>query len=470
MAPRSQSSSRMMVIARRCLVALFALAVFAPSARAADTLCDPSVSNCRTQLLTLIQNEKVGIDVAFWFMQDSRYMNEIIKRWNAGVPVRILVDTRANAQYPGNDTMLAGFQNAGIPMRQRTASAILHWKTMIFAGQHTVEFGSANYSPDAFVPSTAYSNYVSETVFYTDDPDVVNSFKTKFDDSWMDTSSFANYANVGTRTRVYPTYALDPEMNFPPKQDYALRAVAAYNNEKLKLDAIMFRITDRRHTDALIAAHSRGVPVRLIVDKGQYRDSRYLWDAWNVDRMYVEGIPLRWQGHAGENHEKLVLLYGQTQTIFGSSNWTTASANQQQEHNYFTNKLAIFNWFSSQFDRMCNNTNSAHATETVAFAPKPPDAPVHHTPVDGSTVTTTTATLKWYGGPWAHKYDIYFGTSSTPPLAMANAALGPSATTSTFQKWTTPTLTKGKTYYWKIVSKTMAGVKASGAVRSFTAQ
>ena len=77
---------------------------------------------------------------------------------------------------------------------------------MLFAGQNTVEFGSANYSPDAFVPVTAYSNYVAETVFFTDDPAGVNSFKTKFDDSWTDTTSFANSANItGALTRTYPT-------------------------------------------------------------------------------------------------------------------------------------------------------------------------------------------------------------------------------------------------------------------------
>ena len=37
-------------------------------------------------------------------MQDSRYMNEIIRRWQAGVPVRIIMDTRANAEYPATPT------------------------------------------------------------------------------------------------------------------------------------------------------------------------------------------------------------------------------------------------------------------------------------------------------------------------------------------------------------------------------
>ena len=459
----------MIPFGRRWLIAPVALLVCATSARAADTLCDPSTTNCRTQLLTLIQQEQVGIDVGFWFMQDSRYMTEIVKRFQAGVPVRVLIDPRANASYPGNDQMIAGFQSAGIPLRKRTASGILHWKMMLFAGQNTVEFGSANYSPDAFVPAADYTNYVAETVYVTDDPAVVNSFKTKFDDSWTDTSSFANYANVGALTRTYPTYPIDSSLNFPPAQDYAARAVGRYNAETLQLDAIMFRITDQRHTNAIINAHNRGVPVRLIIENDEYRDPNYMWDPWNVDRLYAAGVPLRWRGHAGENHEKLVLLYGQSMTIFGSSNWTTASANSQQEHNYFTTKHSIFLWFSAQFERMWNNDNPSGVHETEPFAPLPPDAPKPKLPASGATVTTTTAQLTWYGGLWAHNYDIYFGTSPTPPLAAANVNLGPSATTTTYQSYTTPQLAPGTTYYWKIVSKTMANVAAAGPVWSFTA-
>jgi phosphatidylserine/phosphatidylglycerophosphate/cardiolipin synthase-like enzyme len=456
-------------IACRWLFIPLTLLLLASTARGADTLCDPAAANCRTQLLTLIQNERVGIDVGFWFMQDSRYMSEIVRRWQAGVPVRILLDPRANPSYPGNDAMIAGFRQAGIPLRRRTASGILHWKMLLFAGQNTVEFGSANYSPDAFVPSTPYTNYVAETVFVTDDPDVVNSFKTKFDDSWTDTSSFANYANVsGALARVYPTYPIDPEMNFPPAQDYATRAVSRYNKETLKIDAIMFRITDQRHTNALISARSRGVPVRLIIENSQYRHPDYLWDAWNVDRMYAAGIPLRWRGHDGNNHEKLVLLYSQNMTIFGSSNWTTASANSQQEHNYFTTKNGIFQWFAAQFDRMWHNANPLREIETAPFVPLPPDAPRYGSPGDGTQLPGMPATLSWFGGPWAHNYDIYFGTSPTPPLLAANVNLGPGAIPSAYQSYSTPQLLPNTTYYWRIVSKTMANIAAAGPVWSFS--
>jgi len=456
---------RVLHIILRSAAALLLVAASASSARGADVLCDPSVDNCRTQLLALIQNENVEIDVGFWFMQDARYSNAIVQRFKAGVPVRVLVDTRANPTYAGNADVIAQLKSVGIPVRNRTASGILHWKLMVFAGQETVEFGSANYSPDAFVPVSDYTNYVAETVYFTDDPAIVNSFKTQFDNAWIDTLNFVNYANIsGSLVRHYPKYAIDPELNFPPAQDFGARAVSAYNNERSKIDAIMYRITDARHTDALIAARSRGVPIRLIVENNQYRDPDYLWDSWNVDRLYMSGIKLRWRGHAGENHEKLALLYGQGMTIFGSSNWTTASATSQLEHNFFTGKPAIFQWFEDEFNRMWSNKKAA---ETAAFVPLAPDPPKYKGPSIGAKTASTTVTLKWYGGPWAHNYDIYLGTSSTPPKIASNKNLGPSKTTSTYQSYTV-SLAAHTTYYWKVVSKTMANMSASGPVWSFT--
>ena len=73
-------------VARRWLLVTLTVLASATTVRAADNLCDPSTANCRTQLLTLIQNERVGIDVGFWFMQDSRYMTEIIKRRRVAPP------------------------------------------------------------------------------------------------------------------------------------------------------------------------------------------------------------------------------------------------------------------------------------------------------------------------------------------------------------------------------------------------
>ena len=53
-------------------------------------------------------------------------------------------------------------------------------------------------------------------------------------------------------------------------------------------------------------------------------------------------------------------------------------------------------------------------------------------------------------------------TSSTPALYLKDVAVSPGTT-----KKLTVTVQPGKSYYWKIVSKTMAGKTASGPVWSF---
>jgi len=437
-------------------------------AAAQDTLCDPSFENCRDPLIQLIRAETVGIDVAFWFMEDARYTTELIRRWQAGVPVRVIVDARANSSYPLNRDRLAELSNAGIPMRQKNSGGILHWKAMIFAGQNRVELSGANYSGNAFVPVTPYLSYIDEVIYFTSQPSVVNSFKTKFDDMWTSGSPFADYANItGTPTRSYPTSALDPELNWPPAQSFSSRSVRTYDAETQQIDAIMYRITDRRHTDALINAMNRGVIFRLITEPEQYRDPARLWHSWNVDRLYMAGAQIRHRAHEGLTHQKSAVFYSQRMTFFGSSNWTSPSSSSQHEHNYFTTKTNFFDYFRAQFNRKWNN--STGNLETEPFVPLPPDRAVNQSPASGATGLSTSVSLTWYGGPWAHLYDVYLGTSasSLQPVA-TDLALGPSENSRDVQQYVLSNLQGGTTYYWRVVSKTMANRTADGPVWSFT--
>ena len=133
----------------------------------------------------MINNEPAGggIDVAFWFMTDDRYRQALQRAHERGVRVRVLVDPRANPTKPGNVQILANLAAAGIPMRKKapqSGSDILHWKIMLFErqqnGKPVVEFSAANYTPDSFVPSVPYQNYIDEVVYFTDDPRITGTF------------------------------------------------------------------------------------------------------------------------------------------------------------------------------------------------------------------------------------------------------------------------------------------------------
>ncbi|HKG45415.1 MAG TPA: phospholipase D-like domain-containing protein [Pyrinomonadaceae bacterium] len=464
---------------------VFAVLMLAASrTQAQERLCDPAFEDCRTPLWNLIDAETTGIDVAFWFMQDSSYATKIINRFKAGVPVRVLVDPRANANFDGNEAVLAQLKAAGIPMRYKLGDGILHWKLMLFAGQNKLEFSGANYSGNFFVPDAPNSNYFDEAIYFTNDPALIQSFKTKFDDVWTNTVLYGNFANInGPLTRRYPTTAINSELNFPPSldssQDFLLRTQQNLNAETKKIDIIMYRITNQVYTDTTIAAVKRGVPVRLIHEPDEYRNPARQWDAWNVDRMHMAGVQIKMRKHLGLNHQKSVVLYGRGMTIFGSSNWTTPSSNSQLEHNYFTIKSWFFQWFVNQFERKWNST-----TENQPFVPLPPNEPSNLFPANAATAQPTTITLQWEGGPWAHKYDIYFGASPNPPLLVANATTVQSGAQTGEPLLATgsvddgvmesykiqTTLQPGTTYFWRIVSKTIANQTANGPTWSFTTQ
>jgi phosphatidylserine/phosphatidylglycerophosphate/cardiolipin synthase-like enzyme len=432
----------------------------------ADRLCDPSAEDCRAILLNLIRNEQQGIDVAFWFMEDARYSAEIVRRAAAGVRVRVLVDLSANPAHPASAMIIDELKNAGIPIRKRNVSSILHWKMMLFAGQGQVEFSGANFSPDAFVPSDPYRNCVDEAIFFTEDQAIVHSFMKRFDDLWTDTVSFADYVNMaGQRTRRYPEYPIAAEMSFSPIDSYRARSLNAYAAERTGIDAIMYRITDRAHTDAIIEAVNRGVRVRVITEQLEYRNANRLWDAWNVDRLWMAGVQVRQRAHLGLMHQKSVILHGQAMTIFGSSNWTTPSNQAQEEHNIFTTRAWMYQWFREQFERKWNNT--AIAPETELLRPLPPDQPIYSEPANGATGVSTKPTVGFNAGPWAHLYDIYLGTTSNPGLIAVNVDLGPAENGRT-PRWEVPALAPGTTYYWRVVAKTMALQPAAGTVWSFT--
>ncbi len=438
---------------------------------AATHICDIAYDDCRASVLTLIQNETAGIDVSFWFMTDARYSNEIVKRWKAGVPVRVIMDPRANTSKPANAAQLQQLSDAGIPMLNKPFGDIAHWKGMIFAGQNVAEFSGANYSPYEYTYEVPYVRYQDESIYFSNEPDVVQSLMRRFDDVWVNTV-YTFYANAIPRTRTYPTtYVIAPEFNLPPDNSYTDRLLPLLDAETQAIDVVMFRITDPRPADALIRAVRRGVPVRLYAEPLEYRNPARLDDSYNIDRMYTAGVHIKMRAHEGQNHQKTVRLIGQHTTVFGTSNWSTASDDNQLEVNYFTTKDWFYQFFANQFEWKWNNQplDGSATAQTTEFVPLAPDPPSYRSPANMATnVGGGSVTLSWYAGVWARSYDVYLGIGPNPPLYRADVQLGPSRSTTDLKSLTVAGLLPGTNYTWKVVSRTVANVTADGPLWSFT--
>ena len=205
------------------------------------------------------------IDVAFWFMEDARYTTELILRWRAGVPVRVLIDPRANADYPLNAQRLAELQTAGIPDAQAADQPHppLEDDALPRAERGRVQRRQLSApTPGGRGPRCRTRTTSTRRIYFTSDTSIVNSFRTRFDDQWVDTVSWANYANVNgpllATLRHLPEGSVDELRAVGKLPDAAL---SAYNAERRKIDVIMYRITDRAHADSMLAAvyarHSR---------------------------------------------------------------------------------------------------------------------------------------------------------------------------------------------------------------------
>jgi hypothetical protein len=87
----------------------------------------------------------------------------------------------------------------------------------------------------------------------------------------------------------------------------------------------------------------------------------------------------------------------------------------------------------------------------------PPAAVTNFSPPQGATGVSLTLILSWGAAAGATSYDIYFGTSTTPPFVGNTTTLS----------YSPAALNPNTTYYWYLVSKNSSGSTTS-ALWSFT--
>jgi len=90
------------------------------------------------------------------------------------------------------------------------------------------------------------------------------------------------------------------------------------------------------------------------------------------------------------------------------------------------------------------------------YTPTTPGGP---SPGNGATGVSISTSLSWSASSYATSYDVYFGTSASPPC------YGSTSNTS----YSLPTLSYNTPYYWQIIAKNSCGA-ASGPVWNFTTE
>lgn len=124
------------------------------------------------------------------------------------------------------------------------------------------------------------------------------------------------------------------------------------------LDIAVYSLTHDELADALIAAHERGVVIRLLTDKVQAA-SRYADD----ERLEAAGIAVRRDIRTGSMHHKFMIGDCATDTpavATGSFNWTK-SADQTNMENFVVVRLRyVVAAFQQEFDDLWKLNSPEH--------------------------------------------------------------------------------------------------------------
>ncbi len=490
------------------LAVALALGCAAPvSAQSTDQLYFSSNTNVTNILVSYINKETVGLDVSSWYLSEHAISIAIANRFAAGVPVRIIGDRGAIFEAdPHTKTEFYWLANQGIPIRLRFNPTwfpeIDHWKAAIFVGQNLVEFGSGNFAPTELAPVSS-TNFDDDSEMFTTDPALVGAFLTKFDVMWNDTTTephsiiagppylkdwndacaneptgnCADYATqypnpapmVVNTARLEPDNPMPADLYWGQGTEFDARMVQEVNNETSNLAIIIYRLEVSDLTQALLNRFQAGVPLHMIVDPAQYTNNtwpEYWLTHANIDRLYAAGVPILQRTHQGVTHIK---------TLITSNYATNASSNfapnWQRDNDYFVSnatKPAIYQGFVDRFNAMWADT-----TNFGPFVPTPPNAvdtgAAGTVPAPGQSGVSVATTFTWNTASWATSYDVYLGTSPSSMTVVANVPAQLVQNPPTTYSWTpSSALAFSTTYYWKIVSRTFAGLTASSSIQTFS--
>jgi cardiolipin hydrolase len=136
------------------------------------------------------------------------------------------------------------------------------------------------------------------------------------------------------------------EACFSPGDDCVGRITRLFADARSSADVCVFTITDDRLADALLAAHRRGLAIRLITDNDKAQDL-----GSDIGRIEAAGVPVRIDRSPFHMHHKFAVFDGR-RLLNGSYNWTRGAARDNQENIIVTDDAALLARFTGAFEAL----------------------------------------------------------------------------------------------------------------------
>lgn len=136
------------------------------------------------------------------------------------------------------------------------------------------------------------------------------------------------------------------EAYFSPSDECWQRIVELLDGAKQRIDICVFTITDDRLSDAVLAAHRRGVALRVVTDDDKAGD-----EGSDIHRLIKCGVPLRTDRTPYHMHHKFA-IFDERLLLNGSYNWTRGAATYNEENFSITDERRLIRAYSKEFERL----------------------------------------------------------------------------------------------------------------------
>jgi phosphatidylserine/phosphatidylglycerophosphate/cardiolipin synthase-like enzyme len=371
-------------------------------------LCFSPNEDCVQRMLSYLDAEKEGVDVAIYHLYDGRIRQRLIAKHQAGIPVRVIADRHAYGQKPQHAREMNALASAGVPVLTNRHNGIIHHKVMLLHGQRLVVHGSMNFTSVASrkVVFNGVTTWNEEIAFFTTNDQVFARFRERFDRMWGNvgpgTETFQRFT-AGMRlppltaaaTTCYENPLPDPR---PLEDDPELRVCFAPDercNQDLiasvirreasaRLDMFVFRITVDSVGNPIKEKIEAGIPVRLIIERSQYANPAYpsmtriLNQLWELNTR--GNLQIKATNHAGSMHMKSVIT--PSVATWSSGNFTNPSSASgvrgcqtryyQDEDTMVATDPELVNAMQARFDQLWNSSDVA---DFVPASPVPSPLP-----------------------------------------------------------------------------------------------
>jgi phosphatidylserine/phosphatidylglycerophosphate/cardiolipin synthase-like enzyme len=133
---------------------------------------------------------------------------------------------------------------------------------------------------------------------------------------------------------------------FSPGEDCRQAIIRQMNLSLRELKICVFTISDDEISRAILAAHRKGVAVRIITDNEKSLDQ-----GSDIDKFAREGIEVKMDNSKNHMHHKFMIRDKQS-VITGSYNWTLSAARFNHENILLTKEPVVVDSYTNSFDRL----------------------------------------------------------------------------------------------------------------------